>query len=172
MLMGGYLLLLRFSMKRAFDPWSRLVLSSYMCVNSSGQACGGGWWEEPSVSSTIPPSAGQGAGREEMSHSLAGWWAQDEQGAAQAPWTSMPCRELVGWATQHLEHCPSGCMQGVGQEERSQGRVGWMAQDGQVPCRQPGPVLRVGGWSETCDLYWHTRAGWSRQCRRRGARAV
>jgi len=168
----GCLLLLRFSMKKAFDPWSRLVLSSYMCVDSGGQACGGGWWEEPSVSSIVLPSAGQGAGREEMSHGRAGWWAQDEQGAVQAPWTSMPRTELVGRATQHLEHCPSECMQGAGVEERSQGRVGWRAQDGQVPRRQPGQVLRAGGWSETCDPYRHTRAGWSRQCRRRGARAV
>jgi len=28
---------------RSFDPWSRFVLSSYLCVDSGGQACGGGW---------------------------------------------------------------------------------------------------------------------------------
>jgi len=44
--------------------------------------------------------------------------------AAQAPWTSTSCRELVGRATQHLEHSPSGYMQGAGREERSQGCVG------------------------------------------------
>ena len=33
------------------------------------KACGGGFRGEPSVSSIVPPGAGQGAGREEMSHS-------------------------------------------------------------------------------------------------------
>ena len=29
--------------QKSFDPSSRLVLSRYMCVDSGGQACGGGW---------------------------------------------------------------------------------------------------------------------------------
>jgi len=29
--------------EKSFDPTSRLVLSSYMCVDSGGQAYGGGW---------------------------------------------------------------------------------------------------------------------------------
>ena len=41
-----------------------------------------------------------------------------------------------------------------------------------MPHRQPEPVLRVGSWSETCDSYRRNGAGWSRQCRRRGVRAV
>ena len=58
--------------EKSFDQGSRLVLSTYMCVDSGGQTCGGGWLEEPSVSSTVLPGAGQGAGREEMSRSRAG----------------------------------------------------------------------------------------------------
>ena len=142
MSIGGCLLLLRFSMKRVLildrDSFSPATCVSTLVAKlvvvggernpaSLGQSFrvrGQGAGREPSVSSTVLPSAGQGSGREEISHSRTGSWTQDEQGAAQAPWTSMLCRELVGQVTQHLEYCPSGCMQGVGLEERSQGRVG------------------------------------------------
>ena len=40
---GGMFTTVAMLNEKSFDQGSRLVLSSYMCVDSGGQACGGGW---------------------------------------------------------------------------------------------------------------------------------
>jgi len=40
---GGMFTTVTILNEKSFDQGSRLVLSIYMCVDSGGQACGGGW---------------------------------------------------------------------------------------------------------------------------------
>jgi len=40
---GGMFTTVAILNEKSVDQGSKLVLSSYMCVDSGGQACGGGW---------------------------------------------------------------------------------------------------------------------------------